>query len=71
MFVPKAAEKRAALMRFESALAILAPESAAVAPRRAAGRVLSLKRRPRNEAEARAWLKQFASNLRDMQVKPR
>ena len=38
MFVPKAAEKRAALMRFESALAILAPESAAVplAERRAA-----------------------------------
>ena len=32
---------------------------------------MSLKRnRPRNEAEARAWLKQFASNLRDMQVKP-
>jgi hypothetical protein len=31
---------------------------------------LSLKRRPRNEAEARAWLKQFASNLRDMQVRP-
>ena len=31
MFVPKAAEKRAALMRFESARAILARESAAVA----------------------------------------
>ena len=31
MFVPKAAEKRATLMRFESALAaILAPESAAI-----------------------------------------
>ena len=31
MFIPKAAEKRAALMRFESALtAILAGESAAV-----------------------------------------
>ena len=30
MFVPNAAEKRAALMRFESARAILAPESAAV-----------------------------------------
>jgi hypothetical protein len=28
---------------------------------------LSLKRRPRNEAEARAWLKQLASNLRDIQ----
>ena len=28
---------------------------------------MSLKRRPRNEAEARAWLKQFASNLRDTQ----
>jgi hypothetical protein len=33
MFVPKAAEKRAALMRFEGALtAILAGESAAVVP---------------------------------------
>jgi hypothetical protein len=36
---------------------------------------LSLRRgprklRPRNDAEARAWLKQFASNLRDVQVKP-
>ena len=30
MFVPKAAEKRASLMRFESALAILVPESAVV-----------------------------------------
>jgi len=33
MFVPKAAEKRATLMRFESALAaILAPSGAAVVP---------------------------------------
>jgi hypothetical protein len=38
MFVSKAAEKRAALMCFESGRAILAPESAAVplAERRAA-----------------------------------
>ena len=32
MFVPKAAEERTSLMRFESARAILAPESAAVLP---------------------------------------
>ena len=73
MFVPKAAEKRAALMRFESARGYPRARERGRAPRRAAGLVLSLKRgstRPRNEAEARAWLKQFASNLRDMQVKP-